>query len=550
LEEERSNWQRVAEEREQIIGEQRAALGQMEEAGAAMQEKTRVLEKAETELKDRIKRLSTERDELQRSYERQIGDLVVNRLRLRAPLQAVERLGATMHRRLCVARLAVESQLLGRSNRRHRVLATVCDIFPIYSQTFVYQELTQLARHGFDVRLVYSKLDSRDYLPAQFAHLWKVKRRLFLNRKVHEEDFARYRARMPEKLDSLVDKLCGASGLSRQELLSHDNFLQAFSFTRMVEAYRSEYLHSYFFYDRSLMALVAGYLLNIPRGISCYVDHLLNDYELKVVPLHLELCSVIIATSERIKQELLEIAPETDPRRILVKPNGIDTDCFPRLEREEPEDGQPFRLVSVCRIEPKKGLLDLVDAMSLLRQRGLLVEAHLVGAADEWSEASRDYKRKLDQRISELNLWGIVHLEGRQNMEGVLRFLGFAHVFVAPFVETEFGDKDGIPTALLEGMATGLPVVATDAGSITEVVDDGRDGVLVSQRDPVALANAIEALLRDADRRGRLGREAADRVRRCYNAEFCEKTFHGRIRSMIKVRRENELFCAKLSRIR
>ena len=188
--------------------------------------------------------------------------------------------------------------------------------------------------------------------------------------------------------------------------------------------------------------------------------------------------------------------------------------------------------------------------MSLLRQRGLLVEAHLVGAADEWSEASRDYKRKLDQRISELNLWGIVHLEGRQNMEGVLRFLGFAHVFVAPFVETEFGDKDGIPTALLEGMATGLPVVATDAGSITEVVDDGRDGVLVSQRDPVALANAIEALLRDADRRGRLGREAADRVRRCYNAEFCEKTFHGRIRSMIKVRRENELFCAKLSRIR
>ena len=179
LEEERSNWQRVPEEREQIIGEQRAALGQMEEAGAAMQEKTRVLEKAETELKDRIKRLSTERDELQRSYERQIGDLVVNRLRLRAPLQAVERLGATMHRRLCVARLAVESQLLGRSNRRHRVLATVCDIFPIYSQTFVYQELTQLARHGFDVRLVYSKLDSRDYLPAQFAHLWKVKRRLF-----------------------------------------------------------------------------------------------------------------------------------------------------------------------------------------------------------------------------------------------------------------------------------------------------------------------------------------------------------------------------------
>ena len=188
--------------------------------------------------------------------------------------------------------------------------------------------------------------------------------------------------------------------------------------------------------------------------------------------------------------------------------------------------------------------------MGLLRQRGLLVEAHLVGAADEWSEASRDYKRKLDQRISELNLWGTVHLEGRQNMEGVLRFLGLAHLFVAPFVETEFGDKDGIPTALLEAMATGLPVVATDAGSITEAVDDGRDGVLVSQRDPVALANAIEALLRNADQRRRIGKEAADRVRSRYDAESCEKIFHERIGSVIKVSRENESFSVKLSHIR
>ena len=305
LEEEKNKWQRAAEEREQIIGEQRAALGQMEEAGAALQEKNRLLEKAQLELKHRIERLSTERDELQRSYERQIGDLVVNRLRLRGFLEVNEWLWAKGQRRVSLARLAMDSRLAAVRKKRQRVLTTVCDIFPIYSQTFVYQELTQLAKRGFDVRLIYSKLASRDYLSPQFGDLWKAKRRLFLNRKVHEQDFARYRARMPEKIDSLVDKLCEASGLARQALLSHDNFLQAFSFTRMVEAYRPQYLHSYFFYDRSLMALVAGYLLNIPRGISCYADHLFKDYELKVVPLHLELCSVIIATSERIKRELL-----------------------------------------------------------------------------------------------------------------------------------------------------------------------------------------------------------------------------------------------------
>jgi glycosyltransferase involved in cell wall biosynthesis len=444
---------------------------------------------------------------------------------------------AAFQQRLSVARLAADSRVLEACGKRHRVLATVCDTFPIYSQTFVYQELTQLARNGFDLRLIYSKLDSRDYLSSQFAHLWKGKRRLFLNRRLHEKDFAHYQSRMPEKVERLIQRLCEASGMARHDLIHHDNFLQSFSFTRMVEAYRPEYLHSYFFYNGSLMALVAGYLLNIPRGISCYADHLLKDYELKVVSLHLELCDIVIATSERIKRELLEIAPHADTNRILVKPNGINTECFPRLERTEPAEGGPFRLVSVCRIEPKKGLLDLVEAVSLLRQRGLQVEAHMVGTVDEWSQASRDYKRKLDQRISELNLWGKVHLEGRQNLDGVLRFLRFGHLFVAPFVETESGDKDGIPTALLEGMATGLPAVATDAGSITEVIDAGRDGVLVSQHDTVALADAIETLLKDPTRRRQMGREAAQEVRRRFEAKDCEKALHERVRAMVESRR-------------
>lgn len=520
LEPARGSWQRLAEEREQIIGGQSATVAELEQANARLEKRTSQLE--------------GECDELRRSYERRLGDLLLNRLRLRAPMLALAEISEAVRQRLSVARLAAERRLLDARGQRRRVIATVCDSFPIYSQTFVYQELTQLARHGFDVRLIYSKLDAREYLQPQFGCLWKGKRRLFLHSRLHENDFARYRRRMPEKVESLIQKLCAASGMTRPALLQHSNFLQAFSFTRMVEAYRPQYLHSYFFYDRSLMALVAGYLLDIPRGVSCYADHVLKDYELKVVALHLEICDIVIATSARIKQELLKIAPHADPARILVKPNGIDTGYFPVVDRAEPAAGQPFRLVTVCRIEPKKGLIDLVEAVGLLRQRGLDVEAHILGTVDEWSEASRSYKDKLDRRIGELGLWGRVHLEGRQDLAGIQRFLGMAQLFIAPFVETESGDKDGIPTALLEGMSTGLPAVATDAGSIAEVIEDGQDGVLVSQHDPVALANAIDALLRDAERRRRIGREAANKVRRCYEAEFCERIFHDRIASGIK----------------
>lgn len=514
------SWSGIIEELEQskaLLEEQKVNIGSLEQERGQLQEQ--------------LKRQMAERNGLLYSYERRLGDLLLNRLGLRAPLLAAEHVVGAVHQRFMLTRLAAESRLFAGS-KRNRVMATVCDIFPIYSQTFVYQELTQLARHGFNVRLVYSKLDSRELLSNRFGDLWESKRRLFLSHRVHEKDFAYYQARMRERVESLIQKLCESSGMARHDLIQHGNFLQAFSFTRMVEAYRPQYLHSYFFYDRSLMALVAGYLLNIPRGVSCYADHLLKDYELKVVPLHLELCAIVIATSARIKQELLDIAPQIDPNRILVKPNGIDTEFFPVMHRDDPAEGEPFRMVSVCRIEPKKGLIDLVEAVSRLRQRGLNVEAHIVGTVDEWSQASCDYKRILDQRISELDLWGKVHLEGRQNLDGVKRFLQIAHLFVAPFVEVDSGDKDGIPTALLEGMATGLPVVATDAGSITEVVDDGRDGVLVSQRDPVALADVIEGLLRDSEQRRRLGRAATDKVRQRYDASYCEKSFHERVRTI------------------
>lgn len=553
LEEDCRQWRRVAEEHSRFIHEQQNMMTEFQQTRTdlekdqhtwqyfiteseqfATEQQGRItrLEQARSQLEAQLQQRLAEQNALVYSYEQRLGDLLLNRFRLRASLLATEQAVISMHQCLTRARLGMERRLPTAQGKRHRMITTICDTFPIYSQTFVYQELTQLAQQGFDIRLVYSTLAARDYLSKNFEYLWQVKRRLWPSRRIHEQDFARYRARMPEKIDALVDQLCCASGLSQQALLSHDNFLQAFSFVRMVEAYRPEYLHSYFFYNCSLMSLIAGYLLNIPRGISCYADHLLKDYELKVVPLHLQLCDIVVATSQRIKQELLDIAPQTDPSRIIVKPNGIDTTVFPILQRADPMEGAPFRLVSVCRIEPKKGLIDFVEALGLLRQRGMNVEAHIVGTVDEWSEASRSYKQQLDQRISELDLWGKVHLEGRQNLEGVQRFLGLAHLFVASFVETDTGDKDGIPTALLEAMATGLPAVATDAGSISEVISNGQNGVLVPQRNPAALADAIGTLLRYPDRRVQFGKAAAETVRHHYNVQSCEQVFHERVRAV------------------
>jgi glycosyltransferase involved in cell wall biosynthesis len=412
----------------------------------------------------------------------------------------------------------------------------VCRRFPIYSQTCVHRELTELAHHGFDLCLLYSTPAPRRHLHHEFDALWKAKRRDNLNSWSGSYAIEHYRRRMPDRVERLTALVSKASGMDSDALFELKHFRQAFAFTRLVEAWRPDYLHSYFFYERSLMALVASFLLGVPRGITCYVDHMLEDYELKVVALHLKLCDVVIATSERARRELLQIAPETEPGKILAKPNAISTSRFPARERGDPLPGEPFQIVCVGRIEPKKGLLYAVEAMAALRKRGISACLHLVGEADE-TNSSRQYERALRQRLAELRIGGIVRLEGRQDLDGVRRFLASGHLFIAPFVELDDGDKDGIPTALLEAMATGLPAIVTDAGSILEAVEDGKDALVVPQRDPGALADAIENIARDPDRRRRLGRHAAEKVRSSFDVDVCESVFHDRITQILAAAR-------------
>lgn len=417
---------------------------------------------------------------------------------------------------------------------RPRVLAATSGTFPVYSQTFVYQELLELARSGFDVRHTYSRLGGRDELDARFSPVWRDRCKLWVDPALQREHLAHYERRVPDRVGELVALVAGASGLGEREVRRHPHFREGFTFARLAEAWQADYLHSYFFYECSLQALVASHLLEIPRGVSCYADHLLNDYELKVVPLHLAQADIVVATSARVERELAQLAPDVDRGKLLVKPNAIDASYFPSVERTPPRRGEPYRLVCVARIEPKKGIVFLLEALRLLRQeRGLNVELYLVGGAAPESLGDEAVQREITDFVTEHDLAPFCHLEGRRSQEEVRRRLLDGHVFVAPFIETESGDKDGIPTALLEAMSTGLPVVATDAGSMGEVVEPGEHGMLVAQRDAQALADAIAMLIGDETLRGRMGRAGARRVRSSFDVRVCESRLHERVASVI-----------------
>ena len=378
------------------------------------------------------------------------------------------------------------------------------------------------------MRFLFTELDSRDQLTNDCSMLWRLKRRLILTGGTSQADMEYYRRRMPERVDELAHLVADAAGLTAEQVFVHDHFRHAFSFARMAECWRADYIHTYFFYERTLFALVASYLLNIPRGVSCYADHMMNDYALKLIPLQMRSCDVVVATSARIKGELESLANHPLPQ-VVVKPNAIDIKQFPANERPA-ATGQECQIVTVSRVHPKKGLTYLMEAADLLRARGVNTVVRILGEPDHDDAASVAYYTALKESIVERNLQSVVILEGRKSSEEVRRYLFDSGIFAAPFVELPNGDKDGIPTALLEAMAAGCAVVSTDAGSMLEVINHDVEGLIVPQRDPAALADAIERLVKDAGLRARLAGAAKERVRAEFDIHKCEARFHQRVR--------------------
>jgi colanic acid/amylovoran biosynthesis glycosyltransferase len=162
---------------------------------------------------------------------------------------------------------------------------------------------------------------------------------------------------------------------------------------------------------------------------------------------------------------------------------------LPFRERTLPDDGA-FRLVQACRLVPKKGLATSLEAFAKLAPRFPKMTFVIAG--------SGPLEAELRELATRLGVGGRVHFAGFLEQPALQNLFASASVFLHPS-ETVNGDTEGIPNGLIEAMATGLPVVATRHGGIPEAVDDGVSGLLCAERDPAALAAAVERLLADPD---------------------------------------------------
>ena len=200
--------------------------------------------------------------------------------------------------------------------------------------------------------------------------------------------------------------------------------------------------------------------------------------------------------------------------RIEVVPYGVDAARFApdpaaRAARRAALGLAPDTplLFAAGRLVRKKGFEYLLDALPLIATdpAPLLAVAGTGDLADELRDRARG-----------AGVATRVHFLGDVTQHEVGAWFAAADVAIVPSVRDDSGNVDGLPNTVLEALASATPLVTTGAGGIGAVVEDRRTGLIVEERDPAALAAAIESLLRDPASRARIGGEARRMIQERY----------------------------------
>jgi glycosyltransferase involved in cell wall biosynthesis len=213
---------------------------------------------------------------------------------------------------------------------------------------------------------------------------------------------------------------------------------------------------------------------------------------------NVERADLVLVTS-RYSAEVARREYGVSPERLAVVPEPIDLEVWDdQFWRAPRRTSKGPVVLSVARMYPRKRLSDLLRAAAVLRARMPGIEVRIVGRGPEWDALSRLH--------AELGLGDSVALLGDLSRERLAEEYVNATVFCLPSVQEGFG------IVFLEAMAAALPVVACRIAAIPEVVQDGATGVLVAPRDPGALAEAVERLIREPALGRHLGQEGRRRA--------------------------------------
>jgi colanic acid/amylovoran biosynthesis glycosyltransferase len=277
---------------------------------------------------------------------------------------------------------------------------------------------------------------------------------------------------------------------------------------RWMRARSLSHLHVHFGGPVATVGLLTAKTWKIPWSLTLHGPDEFFDQEAFYLRQKIKSAGFIVCISDYCRSQVMRIVPDLPAGRLEVIRLGVDCLALRSLETDSVQSAirrTPLRLVCTGRMVAAKGHRILLEALALLSAEGVRYSCALIGDGPERSS--------LEALCTQLRLDESVQFLGAMAHQPTLSEVSQAEVFVlASFAE-------GLPVALMEAMATGVPCVSTTIAAIPELIKDNENGLLVPPANPEALFRALQLMANDAVLRRRLGEKARATVEAQYNLE-------------------------------
>jgi colanic acid/amylovoran biosynthesis glycosyltransferase len=387
-------------------------------------------------------------------------------------------------------------------------LAYVVSGFPLTTETFVLREVVELTRLGWPIE-VFSIRHPREPVVHPEAR--------WLEPGVHYPDWQAVLAgniglllRRPRVWTRLLTATIGGTTCSPVVLArSLVVFPIALGWARQMQRLGIRHIHAHFGTYPALAALLAAETQGIGFSFTVHAHDLYADNVMLAEKVRR--ARFVVTISEFNRQRLCALVGNTTANRVHVVRCGVNVSMYDFMPRRS---GSARRaLLSVAALREYKGLAYLIRACALLRatapQESFV--CRIVGDGTE--------RGALESLIRELRVDDCVRLMGACDQHMVKKLLAESDTFVLPSVVARNGYMDGIPVALMEAMASGVPVIASRLSGIPELVRDRVTGLLVPPNDAEAIRDAILYCWRHPEAADQRAVRARMLIEREYNVE-------------------------------
>ena len=388
--------------------------------------------------------------------------------------------------------------------------------FPLSSETFVLNQITAFIDMGFEVEMVALQKGDTQNTHAAWTKYNLAARTRWLQDEPQGK-VAKLRHRASQTLRGIHRKnTWQALNLKRYGAESRNLILSAIC-GQVVTPLHADVFIAHFgpagvtAAKLRELGVIRGKIATIFHGIDISSRDVLNHY----TPEYQQLFrrgDLMLPISDLWAGRLQKMGCPRE--KIAVSRMGVDMTRFSPRPVKAP--ATPLEIISVARLTEKKGLHVAIEACRQLKEQGVAFRYRILGIGP--------WERRLRTLIEQYQLEDVVEMPGFKPSHEVKAILDDADVFLLPSVTGADGDMEGIPVALMEAMAVGIPVVSTLHSGIPELVEADKSGWLVPENDARALAQRLAAFSQlDTDELAPVIKRAREKVEHDFNQQVINR---------------------------